>query len=262
MIVLKVPFSKGGLGRSDGSELAPDRIIEQSEDVYMKESGVAPIMEFDEIKVNQSNIEETNKNIIDRLKKFSFSEPVCLLGGDHSITYAGFKAFVSKHPGAGLIILDAHPDCESDTDIPSHEDFVRKIVSEKLVDRDRLIIVGIRNASGNENQFLEAKGIKTFTMKQIMLTGFNNVMDGITETISAWPSVYLSIDIDAADPSCAPGTGYIEPGGLTARQLINIIQRIRLLKGLRMVDIVEVNPKKDVNDMTSKLAAKLMVELA
>lgn len=262
MIILKTPFSRGSLGKNLGAELAPDRIIEQLNDIYLSEAGFAFNLNLDSIPVDQSNIEQTNNNIIDKVKRQGFREKVCLLGGDHSITYPGFKAFVEKHPGAGLLILDAHPDCEAETDPPSHEDFVRYLVRQDIVAKDRLILFGLRNWTGSEKQFLDNNKIKYVTLKQINLNGLSEVIDGITETVSAWPALYLSIDIDIADPACAPGTGYMEPGGLTARQLIYLVQRLKLLKNLRMVDLVEVGPDKDINNMTSKLAAKLLVELA
>ena len=262
MIILKTPFSKGSLGKNLGAELAPDKIIEQTNDIYLSEAGFAFNLDLDSIAVDQDNIVNTNQNIIDKVKKQGFREKVCLLGGDHSITYPGFKAFAEKHPGAGLIILDAHPDCEAETDPPSHEDFVRYLVKQDIVAKDRVILFGLRNWTGNEKKFLDENRIKYFTMRQINMNGLSEVIDGITETARQWPALYLSIDIDIADPACAPGTGYIEPGGLTARQLIYLIQRLKLLKNLKMVDIVEVGPDKDINNMTSKLAAKLLVELA
>ena len=262
MIILKTPFSKGSLGKNMSSNSAPDKIIEQTNDIYLNESGFAFNLNIDSIDVDNDNIVATNQKIADKLKHQGFRDKVCLLGGDHSITYPAFKAFAEKHPGAGLIILDAHPDCEAETEPPSHEDFVRYLVKQGIVAKDRLILFGLRNMTGNEKQFLDDNKIKYFTMKQINMTGLSDVIDGLTETVRTWPALYLSIDIDVADPACAPGTGYIEPGGLTARQLIYLIQRLKLLKNLKMVDIVEVGPDKDINDMTSKLAAKLLVELA
>ena len=97
-------------------------------------------------------------------------------------------------------------------------------------------------------------------MKQIFEHGIKNVVDAVTEKVASWTAVYLSIDIDACDPSFAPGTGHREPGGLSSRELIYFIQRLNKLK-LGMIDIVEVNPSMDVANMTSKLAAKLMTEL-
>jgi len=99
-------------------------------------------------------------------------------------------------------------------------------------------------------------------MKEIAIEGKREVCESIMSVAREWDGSYLSIDIDALDPAYAPGTGHSEPGGLTTRQLIYFIQRLKILKNLNAADIVEVNPKKDVNDMTSKVAAKLIAELA
>ena len=75
-------------------------------------------------------------------------------------------------------------------------------------------------------------------------------------------ALYLSIDIDVLDTAFAPGTGHTEPGGLTTRELLYFVHMLKNLKNLKMADIVEINPKKDLNDMTSKIGAKLLVELS
>ncbi len=265
MRILKAPFSRGGMGKTEGCEKAPDKIIEQCKDLYLNESGFVPSFETKEIEIEQDNIETTNKAIYEAVKKNSediIAPRTCLLGGDHSITYASFKGFASRYNGAGLIVFDAHPDCENDFSPPTHEDYLKVLIKEGTADKNRVILVGIRNWTGEEKEFLEQNGIKYFSMKQIMMHGINDIMDTITETVREWGESYLSIDIDVCDPAFAPGTGYTEPGGLTAREMIYAIQRLKLLKNIRMIDIVEVNPNKDINDMTSKLAAKIMTELA
>ena len=73
--------------------------------------------------------------------------------------------------------------------------------------------------------------------------------------------LYLSLDIDVVDPAFAIGTGYKESGGLTSREFIYIIQRLNKIKRLRGVDLVEINPKLDMNNMTIKLGAKILSEL-
>lgn len=260
MKIIKIPFSKGGLGKTAGCELAPDRIVDNLDNFYLNEAGFKPIFDIEELKVDQDNIETTNENIQTKISQLK--EKAILLGGDHSITYATFKAFAKNNPGAGLIILDAHPDCESDVQTPSHEDFLRSLIHENIVPKEKVILIGIRNWDGPEKEFLEANNIRYFSMKKITLNTLHDIIDTITETARNWPSVYLSIDIDVADPAFAPGTGYQEPGGLSSRELVYAIQRFKLLKNLKLADIVEINPKKDINDTTSILAAKLVVELS
>ncbi|MFC1723495.1 arginase family protein [Nanoarchaeota archaeon] len=265
MKVLKVPFSKGGMSTPSGCELAPDVIIEKSKELFLNEFGYRTEFDVSEVEVDQGNIEVTQKNVYDAVKKIAedvISPRACVLGGDHSVTYGAFKGFVAKHNGAGLVVLDAHPDCETGVVSATHEDYLRGLVKDGVVDRNRIVVFGIRNWSGNEKEFLETNRIKHYNMKHIMLNGLSEMVDTVTEMVKEWGPTYLSVDIDVCDPAFAPGTGYCEPGGFTSRELIYVVQRLKLLKNIKMIDIVEVNPKKDRDGMTSKLAAKLLVEMS
>jgi arginase family enzyme len=100
-------------------------------------------------------------------------------------------------------------------------------------------------------------------MKLIFENGIDNVTESITEIINSWKDgFYLSIDIDAVDPAFAPGTGYCEPGGLTSREILYMLQRVIKCKNHVSSDIVEVNPEKDVKNITSFLAAKIIKEIS
>ena len=266
MQIIKVPSSEGNLGKNSGCENAPDRIIQKIEEFYANESGKeVKLDEFkiDEAKISKGNIDETNKNIYEKAKKvFNDKDFPVFLGGDHSITYSLFKAFSEKNKNSGLLIFDAHPDTEKGMKSISHEDFLRKLVEDKILKKENVILVGLRNWSIEEFRFLNENKIKVFNMKSIFEYGIKEFCDNIMEIAREFESLYLSLDIDVTDPGATPGTGYIEPGGLSSRELIYFIQRIGLLKNLKVADIAEVNPEKDINDMTSKLAAKIIVELS
>ncbi len=77
----------------------------------------------------------------------------------------------------------------------------------------------------------------------------------------SFKDLYVSIDIDVLDPAFAPGTGYMEPGGLSTRELLFFLHRLKKLQNLRAYDLVEINPSKDVNELTSKVGSKILVEL-
>ena len=111
----------------------------------------------------------------------------------------------------------------------------------------------------DEIQFIKEKRIKKISMNQL-LEDLQDICDTIME-FSNSKELYVSIDIDVIDPVFAPGTGYKEPGGLTSRQFIYLIQRINKIKNLKAIDIVEINPDKDVNNLTTKLGAKVLAEL-
>ena len=106
-----------------------------------------------------------------------------------------------------------------------------------------------------------------FWFDKIRIITINQLIEDLQDTceiimeFSNNKELYVSIDIDVIDPGFAPATGYKEPGGLTSRQFIYLIQRINKIKNLRAIDIVEINPEKDIDGMTVKLGAKILGEL-
>jgi len=252
MKIVKVGSSQGSLGKNLGTEKAPDKIVEALKNIFLNEEGKSLIYDVDSVEINKSNIEETNQRIFEK-------EGDIFIGGDHSITYPLFKAVAQKNRNAGVIMFDAHPDCENNFKPPTHEDFIQVLIEEGTLKKENLILVGIRNMDRKEQQYIKEKRIKHYTMKG--LANMEETCDTIMETARSFDALYISIDIDIVDPSQAPGTGYIEPAGMQARDLIYFIQRLKLLKNLKRVDLVEVNPEKDINEMTTKLAAKIISEL-
>ena len=183
------------------------------------------------------------------------------LGGDHTITLHALRGFVQSNPGAGIIIFDAHADAVQNFH-PLQNDLIVGIIKEKLILPDRIIIVGLRSWSGEEKDFLNSNGIRHLTMKKLTLEGLENVCDGVMETANPWPAMYISIDLDVADPVFAPGVGSPVAGGFTSRELVYFIQRLALLKNFKGADICECDIKKDPAGFTLLLAAKLAKELS
>ena len=257
MDIIKIRSSQGSLGKNLGCEKAPDLIIGKFNEIFLNENYFSSEVNVYDVKIYDSNIEKTNESILNEAKKF---DKAIFLGGDHSITYNIFKAFSLKFRNTGLLIFDAHPDCEVYTDIAAHEDFVRKLIDDMLLEKENVILVGLRIFSENEIKFLKDNKIKFFSMKDIF-NDLQSVCDDIMEICVGFDGLYLSIDIDVVDPAYAPGTGYSEVGGLSSRELIYFIQRLKLLKNLKFVDIVEINPGMDINNLTVSLGAKLLKEL-
>ena len=119
---------------------------------------------------------------------------------------------------------------------------------------------GAYDQPSDELNFIKEKGIKVISMNNLLLD-IENACDTIME-FSNGKELYVSIDIDVIDPVFAPATGYrTEVGGLTSRQFLYLIQRINKIKNLRAVDIVEINPEKDKDNLTIKLGSKILAEL-
>lgn len=260
MKLIKIPSSIGGMEKSAGSELAPSVVVNEMRELYMSEEGVLPNSDVDEVAVIEKNLSGTNAKIFEKaLKAFKETDCPIFLGGDHSITLPIIRAFSKEYKNPGMVIFDAHPD--SMGDFESHEDLIPGILNKNLVKKENIVLVGVRNWHQNEIEFLKKNEIKFFKMDEIVEEGVHETCDAVMSIAKDWNAVYLSIDIDAVDPAFAPGTGYIEPGGLTSRELLYFIHRLKKLNKIKGADLVEINPKKDLNNITSKLGAKILVEL-
>ena len=260
MKIIKVPFSKNNPKNLD-CDKAPDMIVKELEEVYSSEDNklVHPdLFNIESIPISE-DWETTKRNIIEHITQ-NEEFPICL-GGDHSISYPLFKAFAQKFKNPGLVVFDTHPDVYHEEDyLYLHGGWLKFLVEENIVNPENVIIVGVRNPDPLEIEYMKEKKITFYTMKQIFENNIKNVCDMVMEKARQFENLYISVDIDSVDPCFAPGTGCIEPGGISSRELIYFIQRLKLLKNLKMMDIVEINPKLDVNNMTSKLAAKIIGE--
>lgn len=172
------------------------------------------------------------------------------LGGDHSVSHPLLKAYREFFPKLNILHIDAHSDLYDSFKGNRYANacpFAR-VMEEGLC--DRLVQIGIRTLNEHQRKQVEKFGVECHEMK-----------DWLTGTLFDFEGpVYLSLDIDGIDPAFAPGVSHREPGGLTSREVINIIHQINA--PLVGADIVEFNPHKDIDNITSQLAAKLVKEIA
>lgn len=171
------------------------------------------------------------------------------LGGDHAVTYPVFRAVAEVHPGATIVHFDAHPDLYDDFegDPFSHASPFARIMENGLA--AGLIQIGIRASNPHQAE----------QQKRFGVMGFGP--DEVAQAIAALPSspVYVSIDLDGLDPAFAPGVNHYEPGGLTVREVLQVIHAIP--GEIISADVVELNPERDRHDLTAQVAAKLVKEL-
>ncbi len=171
------------------------------------------------------------------------------LGGDHSVTYPLFKAYSEKYGRINILHLDAHPDLYEifDNNRYSHASPFARIMEEGLA--KRLVQIGIRTINSHQRIQADRFGVEVIEMRR-WRPDFRVVFDG---------PVYVSLDLDVLDPAFAPGISHYEPGGLTSRELIHLIQNLpaQVIGG----DIVELNPTRDIQEMTAMVAAKLLKEM-
>lgn len=259
MKIIGIP-AINGLGKTKGTEEAPQKIVDTlKKEVYLTETGLKPTIDFTMLAADNSNISSTNQ-VIEEAISGCEALPL-IIGGDHSITYSCFKAFSKKFRNPGLVVFDAHPDLENSFSPPTHEDYLRMLIEEGHVRPENVVLVGTRSFDTNELEFLKSHKIHHFPMRKIAAESLHEVSDTVMSIAKEFGAVYVSIDIDAIDPAFAPGTGYLEPGGLTSREFLHFLSRLKNLKNLRAFDLVEINPSKDINGLTVKLGAKIASEI-
>ena len=172
------------------------------------------------------------------------------LGGDHSVTYPILRAIGRRHPSLTILHIDAHADLydEFEGDRYSHACPFARIMEEHLA--SRLVQVGIRTLSGQQRVQADRFGVEIIDMRA-WTAGVGPIVDGPT---------YVSVDLDGLDPAFAPGVSHWEPGGLSVRDVLGMIQSIPgLVVG---ADVVEFNPVRDPSGMTAMVAAKIVKALA
>ncbi len=175
---------------------------------------------------------------------------VLSLGGDHSVSYPVMQAYAREFPGLCILHLDAHPDLyeEYDGNRLSHACPFARIMEDQLA--ARLVQVGIRTLNAHQLEQADRFNVEVHEASRWRPQ---------TDLKLSGP-LYLSIDIDVLDPAFAPGVSHHEPGGLSVRDVLGIIQSIDV--PLVGADIVEYNPRRDLNDMTAAVCVKLIKEVS
>ena len=174
---------------------------------------------------------------------------ILTLGGDHSITFPIIKAHSRKYPSLDILQIDAHCDLYDsfEGDKYSHACPFARIMENGFA--ARLVQVGIRTLNPHQAEQAEKYQVEIHQMKDLNIS-----------SIPAFKNpLYISLDMDGFDPAFAPGVSHHEPGGLTSRQVIGLIQGIDT--EVIGADIVEYNPDRDFQNMTAFLAAKMMKEI-
>jgi len=173
-----------------------------------------------------------------------------VLGGDHSISLPVVRGMAKKYSALDILHFDAHPDLYEELygDRFSHACPFARILDEGLA--ENLVQVGIRASTGDHRQKAAVFGVRTIAMKDWqddLKLAFSNPL-------------YISFDVDVLDPAFAPGVSHHEPGGLSTRQVINLLHALEA--DIVGMDLVEVNPTRDVLGITAAAAVKIVMEAA
>lgn len=269
--LIGVPLDIGTSNRA-GSRFGPREI--RAESVMVRPYGMytraAPfdsfqIADLGDVPINAFNLLKS----IDIIEEFYDEalrhaiKPVSF-GGDHTISLPILRAVARKHGPVALVHIDAHADINDEMfgEKIAHGTIFRRALEEGLVQGDKMFQIGLRTTgySADDFDWSRQQGARIVPAEECWYQSMAPLMNEIRAHIGPTTPVYLTFDIDGLDPSCAPGTGTPEPGGLTSIQGIEII---RGCWGLNLVgaDLVEVSPPYDMSGNTSLLAANLLFEM-
>ncbi|WP_254546780.1 agmatinase family protein [Halomarina pelagica] len=191
-----------------------------------------------------------------------------LLGGDHYCTYPSFRGFAegSDAESVGLVQIDAHTDTADGSPVfgdEFHGSSTRLIAESAYSAYEHVSQVGIRGyESPDFFEFVEETGLSLYTMRDVREGGIRSVVSEAIESAAAdTDAVYVTFDIDAVDPSVAPGTGTPEPGGLDSHQALAVMETLGAHPSVGAVDLMEVAPDVDPTGSTQLLGAFLLVTL-
>ena len=238
-----------------GSALAPQRIREAffcdssnlwtENETYLGANGL--FADMGDITPSAERMPLETEQAADQLYEAGLK--VMAFGGDHSVTYPLVKAAAKNHPDLTILHFDAHPDLYDDFEgnPHSHASPFARIMEAGLA--KRLVQVGIRTINGHQREQAKRFGVEVLTMQR-----WRDVFD-----LQFASPLYITFDMDCLDPAFAPGISHREPGGLSTREALSVIQSLHA--NIIGADVVELNPTQDVSDVTEMVAAKVFKEI-
>jgi guanidinobutyrase len=265
-----VPFDIGTSNRP-GARLAPRMI--RGESAFLRPANNATravpfeslaVADIGDVAINTFHLEKSVRIIEDAYADILAHgcRPITI-GGDHTITLPILRTIHRRHGPVALVHIDAHADVNLHHfgEPVTHGTTFRRAAEEGLLIKDRVYQIGLRATgwSAGEFDWPREQGFRVVEAHEVWYKSLDPLMEEVRGVVADAP-VYLTFDIDGLDPSCAPGTGSPEPGGLTLSQGMEAIRGVR---GLDLVgaDLVEVSPIYDVSGNTSLTAANLLFEM-
>lgn len=260
-VVLSLPYEVT-TSYGKGTKFGPAAIIEASRnmELYDEELGFDPcsagIHTAGDLLFHDTAPEAMVETVHGAARHYlALGKTLVCLGGEHNLTYPIVKAHMERHPGMGVVQIDAHADLRDTFEGSPHNHacVMRRVTSLTR----RLAQVGIRSLSREESEFLKAEG----TWKVVWSRDAARSDAWVDEVIASMPEeVYLTVDVDGFDPSLVPSTGTPEPGGLAWYPTLAFLRRLCAERRVVGFDLMELSPDR-ARPAPDFLAARLLYKL-
>jgi len=270
--IIGVPFNRGA-GYWKGTHEAPNAVREafasfgtrsfdfevDISDLKVRDIGDVRLHMTDVVR-SHAVIEQTLTEVYDRNPNFI---PI-IIGGDHAIAAPSARAFKAAHDlRLGLVDFDAHNDLRSpESEGPSSGTPFRQLIDGGFISGKNAVQVGLHGflSSPVLKRYGDERGLRMISAREVRNRGIEIVVDeAIAQAAASTDGIYVSLDIDVMDPAHAPGTGAPCPGGLDPRQLFEGLYRLGACPEVKALDLVEIDPVKDVKETTTKMAAIIIM---
>lgn len=241
-----------------GTRFAPNRIRLDSEGLetyspYQDEDlNNKKITDIGDIDIYYGNALSTLESVYTTTKKIIEDDKIpFMIGGEHLLSYASVSATYKHYKDLRVIHFDAHTDYRDQYfgETLSHATVIRRIHDE--IGDKKIYSFGIR--SGQKEEFLFAEEHQYIEKFDVI------TLDKVIEEVKNYP-IYLTLDLDVLDPAYMSGTGTQDPGGLTFKELLNALLKLKVLNIVGL-DIVELSPDYDTSGASTAAATKLIREL-
>lgn len=277
VVILGAPFD-GGTSHRPGARFGPNAIRQTC---YLPHDGSRPslalrvdalqdlrVLDAGDVETYAGDIEGSLRAIEDAVARIAASGAIpVVLGGDHTIALPDATG-VARHHGFGrvsMIHFDAHADT-GDIEfghLHGHGQPMRRLIESGAIRGDRFLQIGLRGYWPGPQilGWMAGQRMRSYEMTEIVTRGLDECLTEAYEiALDECDGVYLSVDVDVCDPGHAPGTGTPEPGGLSARQLLDAVRRTCYELPVVGLEIVEVAPPYDHADITAYLGNRVVLE--
>jgi agmatinase len=277
VVVVGAPFD-GGTSHRPGTRFGPGAIRQTD---YLPQDGSRPhlalrvdalrdlvVRDAGDVEMYSGDVERSIAALEEAVATVTTAGAVpVVLGGDHTIALPDARgvARVLGYGRVSMVHFDAHADT-GDIEFGSlygHGQPMRRLIESGALRGDRFLQIGLRGYwPGPETlDWMAAQRMRSYEMAEIVARGLDDCLtEAFAIAVDECDGVFLSVDVDVCDPGHAPGTGTPEPGGLSARQLLDAVRRVCLELPVVGMDVVEVSPPYDHADITAALANRVVLE--
>jgi formiminoglutamase len=266
VVLIGLPFDKAIRGRL-GARFAPAAL--RSTLATMKAHSLADgpveleVFDLGDVALDDLAVEEAHERVEAIQKKLlTLGHIPIVLGGDHSLTYPLCRPLLDSM-GASVICFDAHLDMREVSDHPCSGSSFNRLLNAGL---ERFVLIGARDFVNSTYHIEKAKAMASAVLiipaYELSIRNAEEVAaKAIDFCLQGGDSIYLSVDMDAADQAKAPGVSAPTPGGLSVRELMVTVRHICKYEGVKAMDMMEVSPPLDEGGRTVRAAAAVIASM-